>query len=92
MCGRVSVLHSHVDHVSFFALIRSIMVQETTIQTALEAIRNKSVPSIRSAAQLFAVSRSTLQGRLNGATSVRAAHEPFQRLDSTEEASLIKQR
>ena len=64
------------------------MDREQQLQRALEAIRNKTVPSIRKAAELFAVPRSTLYARLKGATTVQAAHEPFQRLSAAEEASL----
>ena len=43
------------------------MDQETRIQIALKAIRAKTIPSIRKAANLYDIPRSTLQARLHGA-------------------------
>jgi hypothetical protein len=66
------------------------MDQEARIKLALEAIHSKSVSSIRHAATLFEIPRSTLQSRVHGTTSVRKAHERQQRLTTAEEASLVK--
>lgn len=65
------------------------MDKEDRIKLALEAVRTKSVPSIRKAAELYGVPRSTLQARLNGAETIRKAHEPYQRLSLAEEEALV---
>jgi hypothetical protein len=64
------------------------MDQETRVLKALEAIREKSVPSNRKTAELFEVPRSTLQDCLHGAKDLKTAHKPFQHLSVEEEASM----
>ena len=66
------------------------MDQESRIQNALRAIRAKIIPSIRKAAELYDVPRSTLQARLHGAQTIKQAHQPFQRLTPAEEESLVR--
>ena len=66
------------------------MDQESRIQIALRAIRAKTIPSIRKAAKLYDVPRSTLQARLHGAQTIKQAHQPFQRLTPAEEESLVR--
>lgn len=66
------------------------MDKEDRIKLALDAVRTKSVPSIRKAAELYGVPRSTIQARLHGAESIRNAHEPFQRLNFAEEEALVR--
>ncbi|KAI8953439.1 hypothetical protein F4801DRAFT_133439 [Xylaria longipes] len=65
-------------------------VQNCQIQKAIAAIRSKEITSVREAARLFRVPRSTLQHRLAGAKSHAEAMEPYQRLTAAEEASIAK--
>lgn len=52
--------------------------QEGRMELTIQAIKNEKVISIREAAQLFDVPRSTLQDRLNG-----RVHRPIQRANNT---------
>ncbi|RYC55276.1 hypothetical protein CHU98_g10934 [Xylaria longipes] len=66
------------------------MDKEGQIQKAIAAIRSKEITSVREAARLFRVPRSTLQHRLAGAKSHAEAMEPYQRLTAAEEASIVR--
>jgi hypothetical protein len=57
---------------------QKLIEQEGRMELAIQAIKNEKVASIREAAQLFDVPRSTLQDRLNG-----RVHRPIQRANNT---------
>jgi hypothetical protein len=63
---------------------------EQQIQLAIKAIRSKTVSSIRKAAELFDVPRSTLQDRLASWQTSKASREALQRLTVEEEDSIVK--
>lgn len=63
---------------------------EQRIQLAIEAFRSKAVSSIRKAAELFDVPRSTLQDRLAGRQTAKASRQGLQRLTVEEEDSIVK--
>jgi predicted HTH domain antitoxin len=64
---------------------------ERQIQFAIEAIRSKAVSSIRKAAELFEVPRSTLQDRLSGKRQPnKQSKQGMQRLTIEEEDSIVK--
>ena len=74
----------------FLPRITLVLKRWIGIQIALEAIRAKTIPSIRKAAELYDVPRSTLQARLHGTQTIKEAHQPFQRLTPAKEEALVR--
>ena len=66
---------------------KSLPIEER-LQLAIAAINDGTVPSVRQAANLFGVPRSTLRSRLDGSQSHNTAYQRYQRFSAAEEASI----
>jgi hypothetical protein len=64
------------------------MDRETRIERALRDIRDGTISSVRKAADLYEIPRTTLQARMNGAQPHSKAHITFQKLSPIEEDSI----
>ncbi|KAK3934642.1 hypothetical protein QBC46DRAFT_215972, partial [Diplogelasinospora grovesii] len=64
--------------------------QEDRIQLAIKALNAGQVPSVRQAAHLFSVPRSTLQLRVNGKPARKDSKVHMQRLNPQEANSIEK--
>jgi DeoR/GlpR family transcriptional regulator of sugar metabolism len=64
--------------------------QEERIQLALSNLKNKKIRSIQQAAEIYNVSRSTLQNRLNGKAYQAELRANNHKLTKFKEKSLIK--
>ena len=60
-----------------------------SITEAIDAIQNGQVGSVKAAAATFGIPRSTLRGRLNGATDRSTAKQTIQRPTAEQERRLI---
>ncbi|KAH8430991.1 uncharacterized protein LDX57_013069 [Aspergillus melleus] len=69
---------------------KDLVHQEGRIALALQAIKNGQITSVRGAARIFDVSRSTLQHRLNGRHSRQEIRPNSHKLTEREEESLEK--
>jgi len=69
---------------------RDYKAQEKRIQAACDALLNGRVKSVRDAAKLFAVSRTTLSRRMSGQKSALERAEDFHRLRKGEETAMVK--
>jgi hypothetical protein len=65
-------------------------INEGDILLASQAIRLGQIPSIRQAASVYNVTRSTLRRRINGTRSKRDSDIGKQRLTPSEEAVLVQ--
>lgn len=65
--------------------------QETCIQAVFSAVRDGKDQSLRQAAKLFDISRSTLTNCFNGKVDRKTAQHSHQRLSPEEEESLSRQ-
>ena len=68
----------------------NLLDQEKRIQLAIAAINDKKVPSIRKAALIYDVPRTTLQDRFRGGQTHQIAAQHLQRLSPEEEDSIVK--
>ena len=64
--------------------------QEGKIQLALQALCRGNVPSVRQAAKIFGVPRSTLTDRSKGMPPAKECQQSMQRLCVQEELSLVR--
>ena len=64
--------------------------QEGRVLLALEAIRNKQIPSVAAAATEFNIPRSTLRRRLAGTTNRSETRANNHKLSEIEEQSLVQ--
>ena len=69
---------------------RNSTEQEGRILLAIQAIKNREISSIREAARIFAVLRSTLTTRLRGVQNRAISRPNSHKLIEIEEESLIK--
>jgi hypothetical protein len=83
---QTSVIIQLTSHILLFS--HQPMDRESRLQLAIRAVRTEECKSIREAAKLFDISRSTLQDRLNGRQDNQTAKQPFQRFSVEEEASI----
>ena len=64
--------------------------QEGRLELAIQAINLGQISSVRKAAQLYDVPRSTLQRRLNGLKQRSTANRTKRKLTETEEKTLLQ--
>ena len=64
--------------------------RELAIQSAIQDLNSGVYSSKSAAAKAYDLPRSTLIGRLNGATNYRASHENQQRLTPPQEEFLVE--
>ena len=69
---------------------RNSIEQEGRILLAIQAIKNREISSIREAARIFAVLRSTLTTRLRGVQNRAISRPNSHKLTEIEEESLTK--
>jgi hypothetical protein len=69
---------------------RKLVEQEGRIQLAISALKKNEISSIRCAAEIFNVPRSTLQDRLNGCQYRIEKHANGYRLSPTQEELLVE--
>jgi predicted HTH domain antitoxin len=69
---------------------RKLVEQEGRIQLAIYALKKNEISSIRRAAEIFNVPRSTLQDRLNGCQYRIEKRANGYRLSPTQEESLVE--
>lgn len=63
---------------------------EVKLTNAINALKAGTVPSVRKAAELFDVKRTTLRDRLRGIRPIRELHKAQQKLTPEEEAAIKK--
>jgi hypothetical protein len=64
--------------------------QEGRIELAIDDLKNQKIHSVRRAAEIYDISRSTLQNRLNGMPNRSSVRPKGHKLTEFEEESLIK--
>ena len=69
---------------------RNSVEQEGRIQFAINALKNNEIPSVRRAAAVFNVPRSTLQDQLNGLHFRAEQRANCHRLSQIQEDTLIE--
>ncbi|KAK3943079.1 hypothetical protein QBC46DRAFT_378131 [Diplogelasinospora grovesii] len=65
------------------------LTKEDRIQLTIKPLQLSQVPSVRQAAQLFEVPKSTLQLRINGAPAIQDSGQHLQRLNKQDEDSIV---
>ena len=67
-----------------------VYTQEARIILAIEAIRTSKKLSLRKAAEIYNIPRSTLTNRMNGQTSIRDRRPAVQKLTKLEEEVIVQ--
>ena len=64
--------------------------RDSVINNCIEALNNQQFTSVKTAARVFKVSRSTLRDRMSGTKFLKNTREPVQNLSERDEKDLIR--